>query len=333
MKKFRKLGFLLLFAIYYLLFSPPSPSLAADFSFSSPVNNVRLGDEFSVRLLLGTEGETINAIEGKVLFPLNNLEVKEISDGNSLINLWVRTPSFDVAGNSDAALGAINFAGIIPGGYDGALGAGLILTVKFKAKNSGAGQIYLADMQALLNDGFGTAASVSSSPFNFSISEGVPASTVEVKQDRERPEMFSINLSRAVSLFDNRWFIAFSTQDKQSGINHYEVSEDLGFRIQDIGVKFRTALNSISYILYPSSTHSYILNSWQTVSSPYMLKDQKLQSVLRVKAVDNAGNERIVTLPPQNPLPWYENIVIWSIIGVLAVIIISRGIWRKKQNR
>ena len=34
--------------------------------------------------------------------------------------------------------------------------------------------------------------------------------------------------------------------------------------------------------------------AWEKVVSPYVLKDQSLNSVIRVKAVDRAGNERIV---------------------------------------
>jgi len=47
-----------------------------------------------------------------------------------------------------------------------------------------------------------------------------------------------------------------------------------------------------------------------------------------VKAVDNAGNERVEIIAPQNPLRWYENYKNWIIliIGLLiAYVIVIRS--------
>jgi len=60
-----------------------------------------------------------------------------------------------------------------------------------------------------------------------------------------------------------------------------------------------------------------------------------LKSYIYVKAVDKSGNERIAELPPQNPLEWYENYLIWVIIiaGGIIVYFVGRILWKKKIFR
>ena len=43
--------------------------------------------------------------------------------------------------------------------------------------------------------------------------------------------------------------------------------------------------------------------------SPYLLKNQKLNKNIFIKAVDKNGNERVAVLLPQKPLPWYEKLL------------------------
>jgi len=50
-----------------------------------------------------------------------------------------------------------------------------------------------------------------------------------------------------------------------------------------------------------------------------------------VKAIDKAGNERIVKINPQNPLGWYENYENWLIIvlGLIIAYAIKKFLWRR----
>jgi hypothetical protein len=57
-------------------------------------------------------------------------------------------------------------------------------------------------------------------------------------------------------------------------------------------------------------------------ASPYILTDQSLQKKIFVKAIDQSGNERIVVLAAQHPLPWYENYLVLGIIMVVILIIL-----------
>ncbi|MCK5059618.1 MAG: hypothetical protein KAR00_00510 [Candidatus Pacebacteria bacterium] len=152
---------------------------AAIFYFSPPHINIKTNGEAEVFLMLDTEGERINAIEGRVIFSKDKLSLVDIRYTDSVINLWIEDPSLEKAGE-------IIFAGIIPGGFDGVrdpfqkeIESGKILTLVFKAKSVGDGSIILENTRALLNDGKGTETDVSLIPFSVDISgEAVSDKTI-----------------------------------------------------------------------------------------------------------------------------------------------------------
>ena len=102
-----------------------------------------------------------------------------------------------------------------------------------------------------------------------------------VGADTTPPDDFAITVAHDANTFDGKFFIVFSTVDKQSGVHHYEVMEDdparLGF-------------------VYGKSVKS----EWKTVTSPYLLADQTLESRVVVRAIDNAGNIQEKILGPTN---------------------------------
>lgn len=79
--------------------------------------------------------------------------------------------------------------------------------------------------------------------------------------DSQPPLPISALVSQDDQLFGGKFFLIFSTVDKVSGVDHYDIVEG-------------------------GSTHTY-------VDSPYVLKDQTRQSGLTVKAFDKAGNIRL----------------------------------------
>ncbi|OGH83817.1 MAG: hypothetical protein A2261_03705 [Candidatus Magasanikbacteria bacterium RIFOXYA2_FULL_44_8] len=139
--------------------------------------------------------------------------------------------------------------------------------------------------------------------------------------DVDAPESFKPEIAQDPNIFGGKWFLAFATQDKGSGIDHYEIREDLGFRIKNLG-------GIIKKFLIPKS---YLLNSWQEVESPYVLKDQKLKSWVYIKAIDKAGNERIEVIPQKYPFQWYESWLWWGIIivGFAIAYALKKFLWRK----
>ncbi len=106
---------------------------------------------FEVPILINTQGSSINAIELTVRFDPAKLSIVNPSGGKSVIGVWVEPPSFD------NTRGTARFVGVIPGGIR--TDAGLIATITFRARTTGATNLrFASDSQILLNDGFGTAA-------------------------------------------------------------------------------------------------------------------------------------------------------------------------------
>ena len=84
--------------------------------------------------------------------------------------------------------------------------------------------------------------------------------------------------------------MVFSTQDKQSGISHYEVCE---------------------------GNFHWLGCDWKKVESPYLIIDQNLGDRIEVKAVDLAGNETVVDAfspPPTFGVYLFRGIIVLVII-------------------
>ena len=297
----------LLLSTFYFLFSL-TPVLAAELKFDSQMQEFGVDQMFQADLFLDAQNEEINAIEGKVIFPKDLLEIKEILEGSSIINFWVEKPRLE---NNE-----IIFSGIIPGGFKGVLspyyeGArpGKILSLILKTKTIGEDVIDLKDTRVLLNDGFGTPVQASVLPFQFKITSEAPhiMGLLPIK-DPEPPEPFEPVITQDPNVFNNQWFLVFATQDKGSGISHYEIQENRRQKIEN--------------------------RKWITAESPYVLKDQKLKSYIYIKAVDKAGNEKLATLPPRYPLAWYENYFVWVkiIIGIILAIVIGYILRKRLKN-
>lgn len=315
MIKIQKLKIIIMLVVFIPFLATPSV-FAAQVNLSSDSQNIRVSDQFEVGVFLNTEDADINAIEGKIVFPETFLELKEIRDGNSIINFWIERPK--------TKRGETPFSGIIPGGYIDK--KGLIFSVVFQALQEGQGSIEIRDIKALLNDGKGTEAKTGILNLEFRIlkTEGqIPDSKFQIPPDTDMPEAFELIVTRDPTMFDGKYFLVFATQDKGSGIDRYEVLERREFRIQNLGFR-----ELIKKFLYPKS---YILNSWTIAESPYVFQDQELRSFVWIKAVDKAGNERIAVVEPRYPLKWYENWVIWVIIisGVIVLYIIRKILWKK----
>ena len=286
-----------------LLLLSAVPTFAAEISFDAKTQEVSVGEQFEAGVFLNTENEEINAVEGKIVFPSELLELKEIRDGNSIVNFWIERPKV----KSD---NQIAFSGIIPGGYTGE--KGLIFSAIFQSKNEREGIIEIQEAKTLLNDGKGTQASLSISNLQFLISKQVPSPQIPISEikDIEPPEPFGPIIAQDPEIFNGKYFLVFATQDKGAGIDHYEILE-------------KEQKSCIRGLIKK--------DEWQVVESPYLLKDQKLKSYIYIKAVDKTGNERIAVVEAKYPLKWYEVWWIWSIM-LLVVILIVYALWNLKAE-
>ncbi len=307
MTKFSKLKILFLSSILIFLSSAISAK-AARLYFDPSSGNFSPGVPISVDLKIDTENQSINSIEGHLNFSSDIFSIEKLSNGGSIISFWV------VPAKSEN--GEITFAGVIPGGYQGQ--SGLLLKIFLKPKKEGKGEINIkANSIVLLNDGQGTQASLTIYNSQFLISKQAPSSKPQApsSKDTEPPESFIPQIGRESDIFNNQWFLVFATQDKNSGLDYYEMKEVRHFRFWELG--FWKKQPEIS---------------WQKSESPYLLSDQSLKSDIFVKAVDKSGNKMIVMLPAQLK-PWRELLVDIAIgLIVLIVILLVRRIWKKNTK-
>lgn len=245
-------------------------------------------NKFIVDVYADAGRDQINAVSGTLRFSPNDLAIEEIQNGNSVINFWLEEPKPSING--------INFAGITPGGWNGA--KNLLFSIVFKAKKSGKTTIDFTNLEALKNDGSGSAATVSAVPLGLIISGNDKINYSLTAPDTLAPESFIVDVGRNPNIYNNDWFVFFHTEDKGGGLDHYEIAESKSDKASDL--------------------------DWQRAESPYRLKDQTRKSVVFVKAVDKAGNQKIEKLSPapkQVLNYWYLAVIILLIVLIF---------WRKK---
>jgi hypothetical protein len=279
MKKILYIAFVLSFLFF------PALSRGAEISAVSESKNLVSGEKFQVDFLLDTQNESLNAFAGSIAFPKKLLSLPEVSDGNSIVNFWIEKPKENTASSTSSET-VFSFSGITPGGYVGSRGP--ITSFVFTVLKTGSGTISVRDAEVLKNDGKGTAAAVSTKDFSFIAEAGngqIPAFPAVI--DTDPPENFTPTIAKDPNIFDNQWFVAFATQDKGSGIDHYEIAEKK--------------------------------SEWIRAESPYLLRDQSRSSDIYVKAVDKAGNERIAVIHTAPILKY----IVFALLAILLLIAVA----------
>jgi len=247
--------------------------------------------ENGVEVRLDTENENINAVDINLDFS-SGLELKDFSDGGSIISLWAERPELGSKQSS--------FSGLVPGGFRG---DGLLLKLILESKEIGDRKIsFKEDSNVLLNDGRGTPASLRfTNYYESQIIEEVDVPVDSAPQDTNLPEAFEPRLVQMNDVFDGRYFVVFSAQDKDSGVDYYEVFDD---------------------------------GEWVKAESPYVLKNQNLEDLrknLQVRAIDKAGNERIEKVSLEKESTWYKKYFIWGIIAVMGLVVFV--VWKISKKK
>jgi hypothetical protein len=313
-KQFKNIFTLLLFGV--ILF--PNIACAAKLYLEPSEGEYYQGDTFIVKVKIDTEDECINTVEAKIEFSQDILEPIDFSRGDSILSLWVKEPNFSVISCNEpgGSCGLVEFSGGIPGGYCGIIPgdpgeSNLLGEIIFRAISSNISPIstqvaFQNNSQVLLNDGFGTSSKLTAKGAVFTISPEKlkPPKDEwqeEIRKDTILPEPFQIEVLKEPLMFEGKYFIIFQTLDKQTGLDYYEVKE---------GKK-----------------------DWQKAESPYLLKDQNLEGIIKVKAVDKAGNERIAE---HSPLKITKKVTkktlkIIFIYGAIIVCLIMVG-WTIKKK-
>lgn len=289
----------------------------------------------SVRIMPDSAaGECINAIDAVVTYS-ENIQPVDVSIGKSIFNVWVEPPVIDTNNRT------ITFAGGIPNGYCGRVDGdprltNIVAEIVFRSPGmmvggGGGGNEakidFAPETQALLNDGQGTRAPLTMLGGTFTLEATAGAGIVDTWRDSVRadtlpPEQFSITLTKDDTAFAGKHFIVFGTTDKQTGISHYEVNEEpvlefSQFKWGGVGVP------------------------WVRSDSPYVLEDQTLNSIIRVKAIDKAGNEYIATLIPdeslqtlsKNEMYTYIFLGTLAVVGIIILTVVSAVLYRRKKQK
>jgi len=286
------------YILFLFILVAPVPVLAAEIFFGTHTKEIGLGQQFEVGVLLNTQGQEVNAIGGKILFPADALELKVIYDGGSIVNFWVQKPALRQQGE-------IDFSGVTPGGIEDS--NGFLFSLVFLTKAVESVILSTEEELILLNDGKGSVVTIQRAPATLRIIKTATEEEFVLLIDTEAPESFIPKIARDPNIFGGKWFVVFATQDKTSGIESYSVLETTRVQRQE-------------------NTDEVVPRrglSWFTAESPYLLEDQKLQSYVFVRALDKAGNERIAVLLPQNPKQWYENPMVFSILGLILLVLLS----------
>lgn len=277
------------------------------------------GVTFGVDIRLDNQGQCINAAEIDLAYPKNVLQAVDTSEGDSIFSLWVKEPTI----YSD--YGLISMVGGLPGGYCGRVSgdpslSNKIATVYFTFPTStaitstsipqSANLSFLSGTRAVVNDGLGTLAELTTGGATYTqLLKGqyVAANALQnaIQNDTIPPEPFSVRAYRDPSLFGNQLFAVFSTVDKQTGVDHYEVAE---VPTKDL------ALGESKW-------------NWVRAISPYLIHNQSLDGVIEVRAIDKAGNERIATYSTQKLAfapDWRLRLIPYTaVIGVIGFVLVQ----------
>jgi hypothetical protein len=229
--------------------------------------------------------------------------------------MWVENPVINETEHT------ITFAGGLPGGYCGRVSGDPSLTniiAEFVFRSPGftigAGDNPTAKVwvdpisQVLLNDGYGTKTGLQTQDATLSLLSTAGTTNTDtwrsrVSDDTVPPSDFAVTLSNDKNSFSGKYFISFNTQDKQSGVDHYEVMEE---PLED-------------YNLFKWGRADA---PWSIAESPYVLKDQTLNSTIRVRAIDKAGNQTIALLVPEESLRSISRNRLIEYSGITALVLI-----------
>lgn len=108
------------------------------------------GENFEVTVLINSD-VAINAVSGILSFSTQHLSVVEVSKKNSILNFWVEEPTFSNAGD----FGNVRFQGVaLNPGFTGS--GGNVVTVIFRAHDTGPASIRFTQSGVLANDGLGS---------------------------------------------------------------------------------------------------------------------------------------------------------------------------------
>lgn len=253
-----------------------------------------------VNILIDTEKQEVNTVSATLTFSSKNIVVRDVSDANSLINIWIEKPSFSEKDSK------IHFSGIVPGGYNGSRGQ--LIKIFLEVGRNGEINFSPTESTVLLNDGIGTEAKINQRPLILKSSDLITTATSTNKTASIPPESFTPIITSDPSVYSGKNILIFSTTNKGSGIDHYEVLET---GIQSVGI-------------------------WKNAESPYLLEDQSLTSDVYIRAVAKDKSFIVVKIPATNISQLEKlknNYSLFLVLIILLLLIVGAMIYRRKNRQ
>lgn len=252
---------------------------AASVVFVPPDHTPGLNEEFSVDVLLDTEGASVNGIDATLTFTQATLSLVRVEDGSSIVPLWIERPR--VLNNT------IAFSGIIPNGFNGLIDPfdiqekkpGKIVRLVFRTTTAGNAAVSLRGTLTH-NDGNGTQEYLPDTGTSFTISSTHSQNSYNIA-DTVAPVLIASRV-RDAALYEGRFVLVFSTTDKDSGVAYVEVKEKKG--------------------------------KWKKIESPYLLEDQSDNATLQVRAVDFADNVTLITIGDSVPSMTVASYIFFALV-------------------
>lgn len=264
---------------------------------------------YVIEVLLNSDKESVNAIEGEIKIPLQSINIEKISTGKSIVTVWLQEPSL-----SD---NPIRFSGVIAKGFDGV--NGVLFKIYATAKISGEASI-LASGKAYLNDGKGTVREIVKKDETYSLAkfEKREALADAITIDETPPRILQSAISENEAMFDGKPFIIVHAKDDESGVSKYELG------LSDVRKDPKEIANDETI-------------QWQIFASPALLPDNFFEKYVYIKVEDKDGNiiAQLVSSPkqlsPENQLIWLKKW--WGfcilIVIVFGLILIVRWLLRR----
>lgn len=275
-----------------LIFSAMNNAEASEISIISSKENVGIGEQFYVDVLLDTQGQTYNGLEGSIIFSGDAVSFVRAEEGKSMVTTWIQKPSIDK--------NIISFAGIMAGGFEGVINPfnlktklpGPMVRLVFEGTKQGTASFETSSLMLALSNGEGT---IENTPKRFlSVVVDSKDNFVVLKEENDKIPNLEVYVIRDVNLYDNKYALIFQARDKGTGIKQVRIKE--GDR------------------------------DWKEISSPYLLEDQTRHSIINVQAINYTGVS-IVTTIEALPRTVSRQYLILLIVGFSIIVFIIRKIY------